>query len=119
MAQHAIPAWAQWLGMLYLATSLFRLVCHVPQARRCLDSADGSFGVSLGTWVGLFGCAGVAFLYAVLVVRDMPLILCTGANVLGPLLVIGAVLRSRRRGGSDPRPASGCLPGHALEDRAR
>ncbi len=80
---------------MYVATGIFRLICHVPQARRCFDSADGSCGVSLATWLGLLTCATIAFLYAVLVVRDIPLIISTSANVIGPILVIGGVIRSR------------------------
>lgn len=95
MGAQTIPLWVQILGALYMATGVFRLVCHLPQARRCYDSGDGSHGVSLPTWFGLLTCASVSFVYALLVVGDLPLIVSTGANVAGPVLVIGAVLRSR------------------------
>ena len=95
MDSHSIALWAQVLGALYMATGVFRFFCHLPQARRCYDSTDRSAGVSLSTWLGLLTCASVAFLYALLVVRDVPLLVSTGANVLGPLAVILAALRSR------------------------
>ncbi len=95
MSAQTIPLWVHILGALYMATGVFRLACHLPQARRCYTSGDGSHGVSLPTWFGLLACASVSLLYAVLVVGDLPLIVSTGANVLGPVLVIGGVLRSR------------------------
>jgi hypothetical protein len=95
MDAHPIALWAQILGALYMATGVFRFFCHLPQARRCYDSADRAAGVSLSTWFGLLACESVAFLYAVLVVRDIPLMVSTGANVFGPLLVIFGVIRAR------------------------
>ena len=95
MEAHTLALWAQILGALYMATGVFRFFCHLPQARRCYDSADRAAGVSLSTWFGLLACASVAFLYAILVVRDVPLMVSTGANVFGPLLVILGVIRAR------------------------
>jgi hypothetical protein len=94
---HTIPLWMQLLGMLYMGTGVFRLVCHLPQVRRCNDSPAAAQGVSLMTWWGLLACASIAFLYAVLVVRDWPLMVSTGCNVAGPVLVIASVIRGRRR----------------------
>ena len=96
MDTHAIPLWVHLLGILYMGTGVFRLVCHLPQARRCNDSPAAAQGVSLLTWCGLLACASIAFLYAVLVVRDWPLMISTGCNVAGPMLVIASVIRGRR-----------------------
>jgi hypothetical protein len=103
MNAHTIPLWAQVLGGLYIATGVFRFFCHVPQVRRCMDSSSRADGVSLATWFGLLICSLVAFLYAAFVVGDVPLLISTGANVLGPLLVILAILKARisRRHESD------------------
>lgn len=101
---NTIPLWAQVLGAIYMGTGVFRLACHWPQARRCIVSPELAEGVSLATWTGLLACASVAFLYAVLVVRDWPLIVSTGCNVVGPLMVMGAVAGARSRTGSAAGP---------------
>jgi|NOAtaT_5_FD_contig_21_3570533_length_428_multi_6_in_0_out_0_1 hypothetical protein len=115
MDAQPIALWAQLLGLLYVATGVFRFFCHLPQARRCYGSADRAAGVSLSTWFGLLACASVAFLYAVLVVRDIPLMISTGANVLGPVLVILGVLRARhaeKPAVADPEPIAATAAGH-------
>jgi hypothetical protein len=96
MNPQSLPLWVQLLGLLYIGTGVFRLVCHLPQARTCLSSPLMAEGVSLQTWCGLLACASVAFAYAVLVVGDLPLVVSTGCNVAGPILVISSVLRARR-----------------------
>jgi hypothetical protein len=97
MDTHILPLWAQLLGILYMGTGVFRLACHLPQARRCNDSPVAAQAVSLMTWCGLLACASIAFLYAVMVVRDWPLMFSTGCNVVGPVLVIASAIRARRR----------------------
>jgi len=96
MHAQSLPLWAQLLGLLYIGTGVFRLVCHLPQAKTCLAAPHLAAGVSLKTWCGLLACASVAFAYAVLVVGDLPLVVSTGCNVAGPALVISSVLRARR-----------------------
>jgi hypothetical protein len=51
--------------------------------------------VSLVTWNGLLVCASVAFIHAVLVVQDWPLVVSTGCNVVRQALVIAGVPRTR------------------------
>lgn len=96
MQAQSLPLWAQLLGLLYIGTGVFRLVCHFPQAKTCLAAPHLAAGVSLRTWCGLLFCASVAFAYAVLVVGDLPLLVSTGCNVAGPVWVILSVLRARR-----------------------
>jgi hypothetical protein len=31
MNPQALPLWAQWLGLLYIGTGVFRLLCHPPR----------------------------------------------------------------------------------------
>ena len=97
MNTQSLPLWVQMLGMLYMAAGILRLLCHLPQALRCGRSAESAAGVSILTWCGLLGCGSIAFIYAVLVVRDWPLMVSTACNVIGPMLVIASALRARRR----------------------
>lgn len=89
------PLWVHLLGLAYMAVGVLRLVCHMPQARKCLRAPHLAHAVSLQTWLGLLGCASVAFAYAILVIRDWPLIISTACNVAGPVMVIASVLRAR------------------------
>lgn len=100
MTTQALPLWVHALGTLYILSGLFRLFCHWPQAISCVKSPELAAGVSLPTWCGLLLCASIAFIYAVLVVRDLPLMVSTFCNVVGPLLVIVSVLRARSAGGA-------------------
>lgn len=80
------------LAFLYMTTGFIAVFSYITQMRSLLLDTTKSLSISKSSWLIWSYTSVVAFVYAVMAVGDAPLMLITGVNSLGCLLVTSVVL---------------------------
>jgi hypothetical protein len=89
--------WPIWtLNLVYLACGLVIAVHYVPLLQRVWRFPVAAATVySLPTWSVWTPCRAIAFVYGLLVVRELAFLLVMGADLFGRLAVAALIVRAR------------------------
>lgn len=91
----AWPWSASTLHAAYLMSGLLIALHYVPQLRRAWCFPEATLAAqSLSTWLVWTACRGIALAYGLFVLHDLVFLLVVGADMVGRLAMVGAILRA-------------------------